>query len=368
MRIALLAPPLLPVPPIAYGGTERVVATLATHLHRRGHRLTVFAAGDSRLPCPVVPVVERALWPAGFRGDAAAYLQRAVEIAASHADRFDLLHAHVEWHAFELARRSRVPVLTTIHGRLDAGATADQLTAYPDVPLVAISDSQRRFAPRANWLATIHHGLDFAPPPVRHDGGYLCFLGRVAAEKGIIEAIEVARRVGLRLRIAAKSHEPSETALFERVVAPALDDGTAEFVGELAGRERDELLAGARATLMLGDWPEPFGLVAIESLAVGTPVIGRPVGALPEIIRHGRDGWLVDDLAEAAAAVGRLAMLAPAQQTAISARLRFAADRMVDAYERLFESVCAAADERAARPVATTGRLVRPDADVVPSL
>ena len=208
-----------------------------------------------------------------------------------------------------------------------------------DVPLVAISESQRRWSPHANWVATIHHGLDLAGAPF---GGtpadYLAFIGRIAPEKGVADAIALARATGLPLRVGAKVYDQRERDLFAEVVAPAIDEGVVEFLGEVGPRERDELFAGALATLMLGAWPEPFGLVAIESMATGTPVIARRAGALPEIIDHGRSGFLVDDLQEAVLAVERAGAV-DRRRVRQSALGRFSVERMLDGYERVYREL-----------------------------
>jgi glycosyltransferase involved in cell wall biosynthesis len=268
LRIGLIAPPVLPLPPPAYAGTERIVASLALGLHARGHRVTVFASGDSELPCEVVPVVPRALWHEGLSGDMSPYLQLAAARAWDDLDRFDVLHSHVDTAGFFLARHARIPVVTTLHRRLDVGGAADLVDQFSMIPLVAISESQRRWNPDANWVATIHHGLDFSgvPSSDRH-GEYLLLVGRLTPEKGIAEAIEVAKRTKRRLVIAAQAHERSERALFEEIVRPAIDAGVVDWRGEVDPSARDRLMVGALATLMLGAWPEPFGLVAVESMA-----------------------------------------------------------------------------------------------------
>ena len=336
LRIGLLAAPMEPVPPVAYGGTERIVGTLAAELSSRGHEVTLFASGDSRAACAIEPIAPQSLWAAGYRGDVSAFLLAAVAQAWEQADRFDIIHSHVEGFGFLMARHSGTPVVSTLHGRLDRDGMPELLDRFADVPLVAISASQRRWAPNANWVGTIHHGLALEHMPFAEDAGeYLLVVGRAAPEKGVAEAIELARRVRLPLKMVMKVHDPAERDLFERVIRPAADEGVVDFLGELPPAERDPLYAGARATLMLGSWPEPFGLVAIESLATGTPVIARRGGALPEIVEHGRDGYLVDDLGEAELAV-RLVTALDRGQIRRRALGRFSASRMADDYERVY--------------------------------
>jgi glycosyltransferase involved in cell wall biosynthesis len=252
-------------------------------------------------------------------------------------------------------------VVTTLHGRLDKGGTPQYIDALSNIPLVAISESQRRWNPMANWVATIHHGLDFtATPSGTRPGEYLLVVGRITREKGIEEAIELARRTHRPLVVAAKAHEPGEQALFDSVVRPAIDAGIVDWRGEVDPATRDQLMVHALATVMLGAWPEPFGLVAIESMATGTPVIARRAGGLTETIDHGVTGFLVDDLDEAVLAVSRTAGLDRAE-IAATTRERFSADRMVDAYEALYREL---AEPRLDRQAADAGRREsEPDAD-----
>jgi glycosyltransferase involved in cell wall biosynthesis len=339
LRIGLVAPPMLPVPPPTYAGTERVVAALGDALLDRGHEVTLFAPGDSEWGGDLVPTVDNSLWRSGYTGDVSNYIHLTVARAWRERDRFDVLHAHVETLGFLFARVCPTPVLTTLHGRLDAWGVPDLLEEFRDIPLVAISESQRRWNPDANWVATIHHGLPLQGMPFRKEpGDYLAFVGRIAPEKGIDDAVELARQSGLTLRMAAKVYDPPEQEQFDVVIAPAIEDGTVDFLGEVGPEERDPLYAGARATVMLGSWPEPFGLVAIESLATGTPVIARRAGALTETVEHGVDGFLVDDLTEAALAIERAAEL---DRTEIRRRAleRFSPDRMAADYERVYRAL-----------------------------
>jgi glycosyltransferase involved in cell wall biosynthesis len=259
--------------------------------------------------------------------------------AWSMSNAFDIMHSHLDTMGLPFARWCSTPVVSTLHGRLDGIGHPALLEEFSDVPLVAISESQRRWSPQANWVATIHHGLElggapFGPTP----GGYLAFVGRIAPEKGVADAIALARATGMRLRMGAKVYNQAERDLFDLVVAPAIDEGLVEFLGEVGPRQRDELFAGALATIMLGAWPEPFGLVAIESMATGTPVIARRAGALPEIIEHGRSGFLVDDLQEAVLAVERASTL-DRRQVRHAALRRFSVERMLDDYEGVYRAL-----------------------------
>jgi glycosyltransferase involved in cell wall biosynthesis len=342
LRIALVAPPMKSVPPVGYGGTERVVAALSDGLHARGHDVTVFATGESDVAGRLIPIRGESLWKDSYRGDITPFLTIAAARAWARADEFDIIHSHLETHGFLFARHCPTPVVTTMHGRLDDGGTPELLPEFPDIPLVAISRNQRRWWPDLNWAATIHHGLDLAGSPFGEEPGpYLAVVGRVTREKGIAEAIDLARRTGWPLKIAAKAIEPAEIRMRDELITPAVEEGVAEFLGELEPQERDRLFAGAFATLMLGSWPEPFGLVAIESLATGTPVISRRTGALPEIVEEGVDGFLVDDLGEAQLALTRIAAL---DRTEIRRRAlsRFSVERMTADYEEVYRQVIAA--------------------------
>ncbi|MEO5964241.1 MAG: glycosyltransferase family 4 protein [Candidatus Limnocylindrales bacterium] len=329
------------MPPPTYAGTERVVATIGEELHRRGHAVTLVGAGDSDVPYELIATVDQSLWSTGFNGDVASYMQHTIEVAWREAHRFDIVHAHMENHGFVFAEHCETPVISTLHGRLDAPGLPELLTGHGRVPLVAISDSQRRWFPDQNWIATIHHGLPLdAMPFSTEPGEYLAFVGRVTPEKGIREALELSRLTGLRLRAAAKVHNAGEQEHFAEVVQPAIDAGEIDFLGEVGPRERDPLFAGALATVMLGGWPEPFGLVAIESMATGTPVIARRAGAFTETIEHGVTGFLVDDVTEAAMAVEKVRDL---DRRLIRERTieRFSPGRMVDDYEAAYRRVLA---------------------------
>jgi len=341
LRIAVVSPPMLPVPPATYAGTERVVAALVDELHQRGHQVTLFAPADSVTSVELVPTVEQSLWSRQYRGDLGSYMNLTLAKVWEERARFDIIHSHVETLGFLFARLCPTPVVTTLHGRLDHSGLPELLEEFSDIPLVAISESQRRWSPHANWVATIHHGLPLDRLPFLDGGGsYLAFVGRVAPEKGVAEAIELARRTKIPLRMAAKVYDPLEHEHFAQVVQPAIDEGIVTFLGELGSPERDALYAGAVATVMLGAWPEPFGLVAIESMATGTPVIARRAGGPTETIEHNVTGFLVDDLTEAELAVRRVGEVSRA---AVRKHVieRFLPGRMVDAYEAVYRRLIA---------------------------
>ena len=337
LRIAHVAPPFERVPPLAYGGTERVVFELVRELDRRGHAVTTFASGDSEVPGRLVPTVERALRPEGYIGDPMPYMLATMRSVLDHALEFDLIHSHLEWASLLLARVSPVPVVSTFHGRLDL-PWASEAFADPPAGLVAISANQASTHPDVPWTV-VHNGLTLTHAPFeRRRGDAMCFVGRVAPEKGIVEALEIAKLVGRPLRIAAKvAPIGPERDYFEAVFKPALEAAghDVEFLGELPQNDRDELFAESFVSLMPGAWPEPFGLVAIESLACGTPVIARRIGALPEILRDGVDGFFGDDATQMAFKVEGAAEL---DRAAIRASVldRFSAGRMTDGYEAVY--------------------------------
>lgn len=337
LRIAQAVPPMERVPPEAYGGTERVVFELVTELTRRGHEVTTFASGDSALPGRLVATVPEALRLAGHGGDISGYMLATTLQVLDRERDFDLIHSHLEWYSLALRRATRRPVVATFHGRLDLPWSRAALADRPD-GLVAISESQASVHPDVPWTV-VHNGLtlDAAPFDARRSDA-LVFVGRVTPEKGIVEAIEIAQLADRPLRIAAKvGPTPKEQEFNTEVFQPALKAAgrRVEFLGELSGAERDALFAESHAVLMPGSWPEPFGLVAIEALACGAPVLARRVGGLDEIIRDGIDGFFGDDATQLAFLVDRVDEL---DRAAIRASVidRFSAGRMADGYEALY--------------------------------
>jgi glycosyltransferase involved in cell wall biosynthesis len=355
LRIAQVAPPMERVPPRAYGGTERIIVELVRELDRRGHDVTTFASGDSDVPGRLIATVPEALRPAGFSGDPSPYFYLTIQSVLDHIDEFDVIHSHLEWASFLLARISPIPVVSTFHGRLDLPWAEASFRSSPP-GLVAISANQASTHPEVPWAGIVHNGLTLDDAPFdRRRGDGLCFVGRVAPEKGILEAIEIAKATDRPLRIAAKTSQlPIERAYYQDVFLPALEaaGSSVEFLGELEQTDRDLLFAESYASLMPGSWPEPFGLVAIEALACGTPIVARRVGALPEIIRDGVDGFFGDDIEQLAYHVDRIADL---DREAIRASVleRFSAARMTDRYEEIYRTLLDAGantDEGGRRP------------------
>jgi glycosyltransferase involved in cell wall biosynthesis len=337
MRIAQVAPLYERVPPLKYGGTERVVAYLTDELVRRGHEVTLFASGDSLTSARLVASTPRAL---RLDPDARDHLTpHVLELAQvfERAREFDLIHCHVDSLAFPFSRLVATPTLHTLHGRLDLPQLMPLFRYFHDLEFVSISHAQRRPLDGLglNWVATVHHGLPLEQYPFHPDGGRsLVFLGRISPEKRPDWAIEVAKRVGLPLRIAAKV-DPADRVYFEGEIAPLLDHPLVEFIGEIGEAEKPALLGEALALLFPIDWPEPFGLVMIEALAVGTPVIARPRGSVPEVIVPGRTGLIgetVDDLVEA---VKRVEIIDRAECRR-HVEARFTVERMADDYEAVY--------------------------------
>jgi len=341
MRIAQVAPLFESVPPPRYGGTERVVSYLTEELVRRGHDVTLFASGNSRTRATLVPVVERA-----SRFDTAAAdgcwadAVRELDMVAARADDFDVIHCHVDYFAFPVTRLLRTPAVHTLHGRLDLPHLQPLYRHFTDVPLVSISDAQRRplEACGVRWAGTVYHGQPMTRYPFGDGGGgYLAFLGRCSPEKQLDVAIEMARRVGITLKIAAKVDD-KDRDYFNRTIAPLLDDPLIEFMGEIGDEDKAAFLGAARAVLFPVDWPEPFGLVMVEAMACGTPVVTRPCGAAPEVVAHGRTGFVAESLVELVEAVKRIDEIDRAECRR-HVEARFSVARMTDDYEAVYRGL-----------------------------
>jgi glycosyltransferase involved in cell wall biosynthesis len=342
VRIAQVAPLFEAVPPKLYGGTERVVSYLTEELVRQGHEVTLFASGDSVTAAELVPICPQAL-----RLDAASVDRMAphfplLEQVARAAHRFDVIHYHIDYLHYPLSRRLAVPHVTTLHGRLDLPELQCVYDEYHDMPVVSISDSQRRPLPQADWRATVHHGLPLdLHRPHEGPGDYLAFLGRISPEKRVDRAVEIARRSGLPLKVAAKI-DAIDRDYYREHAAPLFRDPLVEYVGEIGERDKGDFLGRARAVLFPVDWPEPFGLVLIEAMACGTPVIAWPCGSVPEVIEDGVTGFIVDDLDAAVRAVDRVAGLDRRRCREVFER-RFSAARMARDYLAVYRQVCESA-------------------------
>ena len=350
MRIAQVAPLYESVPPKLYGGTERVVSYLTEELVRQGHEVTLFASGDSITRARLVAACDRSLRLDQRCVDQMSHHFLLLERVFQRAHEFDVIHFHVDYLHFPLSRRQPYAQLTTLHGRLDLPDLVPLYEEFCDMPLVSISKAQREPLPWANWLATVYHGLpEHLYRPRTEPGTYLAFLGRVSPEKRVDRTIEIARRAGIPLRIAAKI-DPTNEDYYEREIVPLLNDAGAEveFVGEIGEAQKDEFLRHAYALLFPIDWPEPFGLVMIEAMACGTPVIAYRNGSVPEVLEDGVTGFVVNGMEAAIAAVERVPEISRGQCREVFEE-RFSARRMAHDYVQVYEHVAAQASGRMPR-------------------
>jgi glycosyltransferase involved in cell wall biosynthesis len=339
VRIAQIAPLIESVPPRFYGGTERVVSYLTEELVRQGHEVTLFASGDSLTSAELAPCTEHALRLDPRVRDPLPHYMIMLDQARKRADEFDVLHFHIDYLHYPLFKELAPRTVTTVHGRQDMPDLPVVYAAFPAFGLVSISNAQRRPWPHGSWLRTIHHGVPahlypFAP---NANASYLAFLGRICPEKRPDRAIEIAKRAGLPLKIAAKVDRVDQT-YFDEEIRPLLDHPLIDFVGEISEQEKAAFLGGARAVLFTIDWPEPFGLAMIEAMACGTPVIAWRRGSVPEVIEHGVSGFIVDDVDQAVGAVAHLDYL---DRKRIRSRFeqRFTAERMAKDYLAVYSSL-----------------------------
>ncbi len=342
MRVAQVAPLTEAIPPKLYGGTERVVYWLIEELVALGHDVTLFASGDSHTSAKL-----QAYWPRALRLDGAIRDPNALHISMlehvrRQASEFDFLHFHLDYYPFSLFARQPTPFLTTLHGRLDLPEHQLVFNTFSSIPVVSISNAQRRPLPQARWTRTIHHGLPeklLMPQPVTPS--YFAFLGRIALEKRVDRAIRIAEHCGIPLKIAAKV-DRYDRDYFEEEIKPMLNSPYVEYIGEIGDKDKSQFLSGAIALLVPIDWPEPFGLVMIEAMACGAPVIAYNRGSVPEIIDEGLTGFIVEDEAGAIGAVDRLGELS---RTRIRKQFeqRFTARRMALDYLAVYRSLMDAA-------------------------
>jgi glycosyltransferase involved in cell wall biosynthesis len=338
MRIAQVSPLWESVPPKLYGGTERVVSWITDELVRLGHDVTLFASGDSVSDARLEAICPQALRLITGSFNREAPMTLLLERAFGASDEFDLIHSHLDFHGFPVARRCQAPVLTTLHGRLDLPELEPVYREFAEIPLVSISDAQRQPLPWANWQATVHHGLPrdlytFHP----QQGQYLAFLGRIAPEKCPDRAIAIATRAGIPLRIAAKV-DPADRDYFRERIEPLLDHPLVEYLGEITDAEKNDFLGDACALLAPFDWPEPFGLVFIEALACGTPVLAYGRGSVPEIIDDGSTGYICNHLDEFTTAVEQVSLL-DRRRCREAFEVRFTVERMVQDYLEVYEQI-----------------------------
>ena len=338
MRIAQVAPLFESVPPQAYGGTERVVSYLTEALVDLGHEVTLYASGDSATAARLVPVVPHSLRTDRRRPDWLVWHTLMLDRVLADADRYDVIHFHVDVLQYPLARRCACPSVTTLHGRLDLPDLVPLYRHFADAPLVSISNSQRKPLAFANWRATVHHGLPpdlytFHPGP----GDYFAFVGRISPEKRVDRAIEIATACGVPLRIAAKV-DAADRDYFALHIKPLLDHPLVEFVGEIDEQRKNDFIGNARALLFPIDWPEPFGLVMIEAFACGTPVISYPGGSVAEVMQHGVTGFVVSDQQEAIEAASQVQLIDRRRCRAVFEE-RFTAPTMARRYLEVYRGL-----------------------------
>jgi len=350
MRIAQVSPLYEAVPPKLYGGTERVVAHLCDALVELGHEVTLFASAEAQTRARLAPVRDQAirLDPAPLKSDLASHLSELAEVRR-RADEFDVIHFHTDMAHFPFFEHIAQRTVTTLHGRLDMKDLPEVYRRWPQYPLVSISHDQRRPLPFANWAATVHHGLDEGLyRPSFSPGGYLAFLGRISPEKRPDRAIALATRTGLPLKIAAKV-DAADRVYFDEKIEPLLHNPLVQYIGEIGDDRKSEFLGGAQALLFPIDWPEPFGLVMIEAMACGTPVIAYDCGSVREVVENGLTGFIVGDEDEACAAIARIGEL---DRRAIRRRFeeRFSGRAMARRYLALYDRLVRGTSARAAEP------------------
>ncbi len=338
MRIAQVAPLYESVPPKLYGGTERIVSYLTEELVKQGHDVTLFASGDSMTQARLVPVCPRALRLDAQCVDQLAHHVLLLEAVMAMRHQFDVIHFHIDYLHFPLTRAMGWTSLSTLHGRLDIADLVPLYQTYREVPVSSISNAQREPLPWLNWQGTVYHGLpeshyEFSP----ESNGYLAFLGRTSPEKGLDQAIEIAKRTGMPLKVGAKI-DGADAEYFESCLKPLMANGDVEFLGEIGFPEKNELLGGAAALLFPIVWPEPFGIVMIEAMACGTPIIAYSQGSVPEVVDNGVTGYVVSDLEAAVKAVQEVDSF---DRAACRRRFeeRFTASRMSSQYLRLYETL-----------------------------
>jgi glycosyltransferase involved in cell wall biosynthesis len=351
MRVAQVAPLYESVPPKLYGGTERVVSYLTEELVHQGHNITLYASGDSVTSAELRPICEHALRLRGSNVvDPLADHIRMLEIIAQDASEFDIVHFHIDYLHFPVTRRQNFPVVTTLHGRLDIPELQALFREFPEMNLVSISDAQRQPMKWANWIATVHHGLpEQLYLPTYTKGKYLAFIGRISPEKRVDRAIEIAKRTGIPLKIAAKI-DKADQDYFDAEIKGLLDHPLAEYIGEIGEHEKAEFLGNASALMFLINWQEPFGLVLTESIACGTPVIAYGMGSVPEVIDDGVTGYIVDNMDDAAKAVSRIDALDRRTIRRVFEQ-RFSASRMCHDYLNVYQRI------RAGEPYLSEGEL-----------
>lgn len=342
MKIALLAPPYLPVPPTGYGGTERIVYYLAEGLVKKGHEVTLFASGDSKTSAKLVSTFPKSLGNSGELKSKPLLPLLQYTDCYSRASEFDLIHNHAQFLGLFFAEFVKTPVVHTLHCTLFPGETPEEkrktALRFKHHNFISISNNQREGLPELNWVATVYNGVDLSELPFNpNQGKYLLWVGRITQKKGPVEAIETAKRVGIPLKIAAVI-DPIDRPFFEEKVEPLIDGGQIEFMGEISGEKKAKLYGGAIATLYPISWHEPFGLVMVESMATGTPVVAFNAGAVPEVVKDGVTGFVVDNIDEMVAAVKRIDGINRGECRKWVEE-KFTMEKMVEGYEKVYEEI-----------------------------
>lgn len=341
MRIAQIGPLYERIPPKLYGGTERIVSYITEELVRRGHDVTLFAAGDAETTAKLHPACPQALRLVG-KQELGAFLQLPMlSDVYENADDFDVIHSHIDYWSFAFARMVKTPTVSTMHGRLDIEELKPVYARYKSVPLVSISDAQRPPLAFMNWVSTVYHGLPrdlltYSKGP----GKYLAFLGRISPEKRPDLAIDIACKAGIPIKLAAKV-DVADRAYFEQVIKPRLSQPGVEYIGEINESQKNEFLGNALALMFTIDWPEPFGLAMIEALACGTPVLARPCGSVPEVLRDGVSGIIASEFDDLVAAVKRIDSISR-EACRTEFETRFTANVMAAQYERIYHDLISA--------------------------
>ena len=341
MKIAQVAPLYESVPPKLYGGTERVVSYLTEALVDEGHDVTLFASGDSQTAARLIPACSRSLRLHPDCVDQIAHHYVMLQEVLDRVEEFDIIHFHVDYLHFPMSRMANLPQVTTLHGRLDLNDLVPLYRKFGDMPVISISQAQRKPLWWANWIGNVYHGLPQQSLSLGDaSGGYLAFLGRISPEKRVDRAIQIALEAGMPLKIAAKI-DRVDREYFEREIKPLLSNPGIEYIGEIAEHQKSEFLGNAYALLFPVDWPEPFGLVMIEAMACGTPTIAFRCGSVPEVIRPGVSGIIVDNMADAVGAVPRIASLSRDKCRAEFEK-RYTASRMAKDYTKVYEATLCA--------------------------
>jgi glycosyltransferase involved in cell wall biosynthesis len=360
MRIAQVAPLYERVPPLYYGGTERVVSYLTEELIKQGHDLTLFASGDSITKGHLIAPCERSLRLESTCADRVAYHVVQVEQVFQNAASFDIIHFHIDYLHYPFCKRSDVPHLTTLHGRLDLADLVPLYRRFADVPVVSISHAQRAPLPSINWQGTVHHGIPVDLYEYKQSrGDYLVFLGRVSPEKRVDRAIEIAKRAKMKLKIAAKV-DAVDRCYMDTEIRPLFDHPLVEFIGEIGDKEKAELLSNAYALLFPIDWVEPFGIVMIEAMACGTPVVAFRRGSVPEVVDDNVTGFIVESIDDALRALEKIEHFDHSRCRSVFEK-RFSAARMAADYVKIYEGLMKTQGKARPKLLAEAAKIRRAD-------